>query len=133
MTTKLLTNWAGLVSVGWMVAGYAFIRFVLAPLDVRGPFWLYAPVLYLCWLGAGLWLAIRGLRHGEFRGRICSLIALGVFLILTWLFWYPVFRTDVRVRGASVANHPAPGKAGIASLLAIGHHRPGLPEPGRSP
>ena len=30
-------------------------------------------------------------------------------------------------------NHPAAGKAGIASRLAIGHHCPGLPEPGRSP
>ena len=28
-------------------------------------------------------------------------------------------------------NHPATGKAGIASRLAIGHHCPGLPEPGR--
>jgi hypothetical protein len=30
------------------------------------------------------------------------------------------------------ANKPAPGKAGIAPRLAIEHHRPGLPEPGRS-
>jgi hypothetical protein len=30
------------------------------------------------------------------------------------------------------SNHPAAGKAGIASLLAIGHRWPGLPEPGRS-
>jgi hypothetical protein len=29
-------------------------------------------------------------------------------------------------------NHPAKGKAGIAPWLAIEHHRPGLPEPGRS-
>jgi hypothetical protein len=29
------------------------------------------------------------------------------------------------------ANHPAAGKAGIASRLPIGHHWPGLPEPGR--
>ena len=29
-------------------------------------------------------------------------------------------------------NHPAPGKAGIASRLAIGHRWPGLPEPARS-
>jgi len=29
-------------------------------------------------------------------------------------------------------NHPAAGKAGIASLLAVGRPRPGLPEPGRS-
>ena len=28
-------------------------------------------------------------------------------------------------------NHPAAGKAGIASWLAIGHPCPGLPEPGR--
>jgi len=26
-------------------------------------------------------------------------------------------------------NHPAAGKAGIARLLAIEHHCPGLPEP----
>jgi hypothetical protein len=30
-------------------------------------------------------------------------------------------------------NHPAAGKAGIASLLAIEHHYPGLPDHGRSP
>ena len=29
-------------------------------------------------------------------------------------------------------NHPAAGKAGTASRLAIGRHWPGLPEPGRS-
>ena len=29
------------------------------------------------------------------------------------------------------ANHPAAGKAGFASRLAIGYHWPGLPEPGR--
>jgi hypothetical protein len=28
-------------------------------------------------------------------------------------------------------NHPAAGKAGIASLLAVGQHSPGLPEPHR--
>ena len=28
-------------------------------------------------------------------------------------------------------NHPAAGKAGIASRLAIGYRCPGLPEPGR--
>jgi hypothetical protein len=29
-------------------------------------------------------------------------------------------------------NHPASGKAGIASPLTIGHHCPGLPDPERS-
>ena len=28
-------------------------------------------------------------------------------------------------------NNPAPGKAGMTRLFAIGHHCPGLPEPGR--
>ena len=31
----------------------------------------------------------------------------------------------------ALPNHPAAGKAGIASRLAIGHHWPGLPEPER--
>ena len=29
-------------------------------------------------------------------------------------------------------SHPAAGKAGIAPLFPVDHHRPGLPEPGRS-
>jgi len=33
---------------------------------------------------------------------------------------------------ATMPNHPAPGKAGLASLLAIEHHCPGLPDPERS-
>jgi hypothetical protein len=36
----------------------------------------------------------------------------------------------MNARGPS-PNHPAPGKAGIASLFAIEHHWPGLPEPAR--
>jgi hypothetical protein len=31
----------------------------------------------------------------------------------------------------ALPNHPAPGKAGIASLFAIEHPCPGLPEPVR--
>jgi hypothetical protein len=34
-------------------------------------------------------------------------------------------------RAAASSNPPAAGKAGIASLLAVGHHWPGRPEPGR--
>jgi hypothetical protein len=30
-------------------------------------------------------------------------------------------------------NKPAAGNAGIAHRLTISHHRPGVPEPGRSP
>ena len=39
-------------------------------------------------------------------------------------------RLEITLSGK--ANEPAAGKAGIAPLLAIGHHWPGLPEPGRS-
>jgi hypothetical protein len=37
----------------------------------------------------------------------------------------------LRRRVAASFNHPAAGKAGIASRLAIAHQWPGLPEPGR--
>ena len=36
------------------------------------------------------------------------------------------------MRVYSRPNHPASGKAGLTSRLAIGHHCSGLPEPGRS-
>jgi len=35
-------------------------------------------------------------------------------------------------KGTRTPDIPAAGKAGIALLFAIGHHGPGLPEPGRS-
>ncbi len=38
--------------------------------------------------------------------------------------------------GQPEPNHPAPGRAGFAPQLRVGHHRPGLPEPsevGREP
>jgi hypothetical protein len=37
----------------------------------------------------------------------------------------------VRRLKAKEPNHPVAGKAGFASLLTVGHHWPGLPEPGR--
>ena len=44
-----------------------------------------------------------------------------------WLVDVAIFGTHMRTR----SNHPAPGKAGFGSSLAIGHQWPGLPEPGR--
>jgi hypothetical protein len=40
-------------------------------------------------------------------------------------------KDDVELRVNVMANQPAAGKAGIAPLFAVGHHYPGLPEPGR--
>ena len=40
--------------------------------------------------------------------------------------------TRKEVSAGSGLAEPASGKAGFAPRLAIGHHRPGLPEPGRS-
>jgi len=37
----------------------------------------------------------------------------------------------VSIEAVTAPNHPAPGKAGFARLLAIEHPCPGLPEPGR--
>jgi hypothetical protein len=48
---------------------------------------------------------------------VCLLLVGGASLIWYWLMKRP--------------NHPASGKAGITSRLAIGHDCPGLPEPGR--
>jgi hypothetical protein len=44
-----------------------------------------------------------------------------------------ILQVAFELRSARRANHPAAGKAGLASLLAIEHHWPGLPEPRRSP
>lgn len=45
---------------------------------------------------------------------------------------HPVKRLKNPPKDGTWANKPAAGNAGIASQLAIGHHRPGVPEPERS-
>ena len=131
MTAKLQSNWAGSFSVAWMVGGYLLIRHVTAPRGLQfEPFWLYAATLFCAWLGVGLWIAIVGLRSSSVLGRASAILAIVLFAFFTWHMLYPALK-PARIRGSSWPNHPAAGKAGIASRLATGHQRPGLLEPGR--
>jgi hypothetical protein len=92
MNTKLLNNWAGLISILWMVGGFALIAGVLSPHDIHfEPSWLYGVVLFLVWLGVGLLFAIAGLRRGNLAGRICAVIAVVVFVFFVWQMVVPAF------------------------------------------
>ncbi|MGH7969568.1 MAG: hypothetical protein ACREIC_12655, partial [Limisphaerales bacterium] len=79
-------------------------------------------------IAALLFPAVRQSVAGRRGAHACWFAASAVaFLLLLRLF----FPTRELIRLSSVANHPGAGKAGMARLLAIEHHRPGLPEPGR--
>jgi hypothetical protein len=83
MNNKLFDNWAGLVSIIWLIGGFLFISCVLSPHNIHfEPLWLYGLVLFLVWLGVGLLFAIAGLRRGNSPGRICAVAAIGVFIFL---------------------------------------------------
>ena len=62
---------------------------------------------------------------------IGPLLLLAVGMVVWWLFadWRGISPPTPPQQGKP--NHPAAGKAGITSGLAIGYHWPGLPEPGR--
>jgi hypothetical protein len=72
----------------------------------------------------------RGVRDSIVRhpGMHLIWLALAVSVVL-FVMLMPASRH--RRPGAPRSNHPATGKAGIARLLAVEHHAPGLPEPGR--
>jgi len=92
MNAKLLNNWAGGFSDGWMLAGFAIIVFVLLPLKVGfEPRWLYAIVLTVSWLGVPLVLAVRGLSRGNLAGRVCAVVALVIFIYFVRWWVMPAF------------------------------------------
>jgi hypothetical protein len=130
MTNRLHSKWAGSLSIVWMVAGYLLIRYVAAPRGLQfEPFWLCAATVFGGWLGVGLFFAIAGLRSGSALGRASAILALVLFALFAWHMLYPALK-PARMRGSSWPNHAASGKAAVTSLLAVGHHRRGLPAPG---
>ena len=85
MSTKALNNWSGLISIVWMLGGYAVLYLIVAPHDWHfSPLWLHMLVVVACWLGVGLWFVIIGLRYGSLAGRLAAMLGLGVFLFLAW-------------------------------------------------
>jgi len=106
MTAKLHSNWAGPLSVAWMVGGYLLIRYVTAPRGLQfDPFWLYAATLFCAWLGVGLSIAIVGLRSSSFFGRASAILAIVLFAFFTWHMLYPALK-PAHIRGSSGPNQP---------------------------
>lgn len=52
-------------------------------------------------------------------------------MVLDQVYGSPAGESGMSDYTLAPPNHPAAGKAGIASWLAIEHHCPGLPEPAR--
>jgi len=86
MLPKIMTTWAGLLSILWMLSGFVLIHDVVVPRRiVIGPFWLWTFVLLAIQLVPGLFLAIAGLKCPSRAGRVSALLAGGLFL---WFVWY---------------------------------------------
>jgi hypothetical protein len=104
MNTKPLNNWAGLISIVWLLGGFALIAYVLAPRDTQfEPLWLLLVLILGVWLGVGLLLAIAGLKRGNWLGRILAAIAICLFIYFAWLLVRPLFFQDRPARNVSVA------------------------------
>jgi hypothetical protein len=94
---------------------------------------LAEPVGLGVWIVGGILLlacaaiTLEAFRRGSSSDKICASVAAVLSLILAVQYFG---LSSLKTKKSP--NHPAAGKAGIASRLALEHHRPGLPEPGRS-
>src|SRR5262249_15943709 len=79
---KSLDKFAGVLSILWVVGGYALLRFGV----VAYPHFFHSAEsvvpIPIIWFGAGLLLVIAGFRRGNTLGRICSVCAV---VLLFWL------------------------------------------------
>src|SRR5947207_111192 len=93
MNTKALNSWAGLLSIVWILGGYALLLFVLERHQFfLEPFGLYLLFILAAWLGVGLLFAIVGFRHGKLAGRLCGIVGAVLFLYFAWTVWLsPLF------------------------------------------
>ena len=92
MNAKIISSWAGFLSVLWILGGYVLLGFVASVHDLSfEPMWLFIVITLSAWLGFGLFLAIAGLRRGNLAGRVCAAVGLVVFLYFAWRMVSPVF------------------------------------------
>jgi hypothetical protein len=91
MNTTLLKNWAGLVSIIWMVGLYEIM--VHLPVDFAPSLdlssWHGLMVFLGVWLGVGLYFAVTGLRCRAVAGQLCAVVAIFVFVYFAWHLLYP--------------------------------------------
>ena len=89
---KQIKNWAGLISIAWMVGVYWFLNhapedFILFRFDFAS--WVTQFTYLGIWLGIGLLFAITGLRCGKSAGQLCGIAAVIVFIYYVWHLFYP--------------------------------------------
>lgn len=88
---KLLTNWAGCISILWMVGMYEAQDYVPDFFLNFSPSWLSLCAVLGGWLGVGLLFAITGLRCGSNACRVCCLIAILTFLYFVRQLLFPPY------------------------------------------
>jgi hypothetical protein len=115
MNTKRWSNWAGLISILWMVGGFVLLASLGPHLDHYELALLYRVELALAWLVGGLVFAIAGLMEGNRVGRVSAGIAILVFIFFVWLSIVPAFkRSHQRAERFNARLGPAPVRSSIA-------------------
>jgi hypothetical protein len=128
MQNRVVSAWAGSISITWMLVGYVLLRFVVGPHQLNfGPWWLFALTVFLTWLGVGFVFALAGIMSSSLPGRISAVLALGLFVFFCWLMFSPMFRS-ARTR-AFGPNPAASGNGAVTSVFHAGRPPRAVPEP----
>ena len=121
MNTTLLKNWAGLVSIVWMVGAFVLLNhapenFILFKFDATS--WLTQFSYLGIWLGIGLILAVTGLRCRALAGRVCAVIAICIFVYFAWDLLYPSQVPGMKVMRPNKSPEPTAVGA-VRSAIAV--------------
>ena len=100
MSIKTLKNWAGMVSILWMMGvyqifGYPPCSFFNALFGVENSAQLSSILDLLIWLGVGLLFAVFSLRRWRSAGQVFAIIAVCIFVYFAWCLFHPDHIPDV--------------------------------------
>jgi hypothetical protein len=106
MNSRVLRSWASLLSIFWMLGGYALIinGVMIRPLLFL-PTWLFLLAGLFVWLGVGLAFAIMGLKGGNLAGRLCGLLGVAIFSYFAWLTVAPALHISRPIIGRDRLNY----------------------------
>ena len=82
MKSSRKSNGYGIFSLGWLAGGYALLS-GLSHYDFRLQ-WILGLATVLAWFSIGVVSAGIGLVRGSLLGRICSLVAVGILVLIFW-------------------------------------------------
>jgi hypothetical protein len=92
----------------------------VTPFALKLP-WIIPVLVFFGWLALGLLLAVAGLARGGLAGRVCSALALGLWMFVAWLVLLKPIIIRPHSRASAQPNPAASVDALITPVFHVAH------------